>query len=501
MRETFYIELSPEGEQIMRESIRIPHSLEKIHISVKKPAELACSGFLAVYDEKQQLRLQKMLAHGPQELGIGELPQDTSAGAVAGKINTGTWTLIYGNLYADWEKYEGTLPAVVEIEISDEEKALTEPLAQTWMDDEKPFKVNEHLFDWNAVKNKKSAWYKGDFHTHTRLSDGKDTMITAMEKAVDQQMDFYVPTEHNLVHTGWCKTDLLVVPGTEITTSRGHFNIFGITERPTQIDALLQTKDTEVLDQLMLSIIEEANQKHWIVSINHPFLHVWKWLLDAVELSKVQCLEIINDPTYTYAKESNEKAITLIDQLWMDGHKIYGVGGSDAHNLTEERYEGATEPSIIGDPGTYVYCEELSANQLLAAVRAGHMTVTRYCKMEPHIFGDKNTYLPGDEITESSVTYQLKIMGISEYPQVFLVGNTPQDELIKAPLQVVKQSDGSFTVEEKIKIERGVWKWFRMEVRDAKGVFMGYTNPVYSGKKEPKYHTFGEIKHDSGNFI
>ncbi len=50
-------------------------------------------------------------------------------------------------------------------------------------------------------------------------------------------------------------------------------------------------------------------------------------------------------------------------------------------------------------------------------------------------------------------------------------------------------------------MEQETWNWFRMEVRSQTGKFMGYTNPVYAGEKTPKYHTFGDVKNDSGNFI
>ena len=59
-------------------------------------------------------------------------------------------------------------------------------------------------------------------------------------------------------------------------------------------------------------------------------------------LDGVDCLEIINDPTYPDAAHANDKAVHFLDELWNDGYRIYGVGGSDSHNLIEERYEGAT---------------------------------------------------------------------------------------------------------------------------------------------------------------
>lgn len=494
MKEQIRIELPPTGEKMVRESFGVPHALKKIHISVKRPAEFEGAGFLAVYDEKQRLRLQKMLAYGEQELGIGEQAGDTSIGGVPGSIGEGTWTLLYGSLVSDWDSYQGTFPVTIEIQITGEAKVITEPMEQPWLTAEDAFHINEQLFAWGKIHNSKTAWFKGDFHTHTRLSDGKETVENAMKKAADMQLDFYVPTEHNLVHTGWTRTEMLILPGVEITAPLGHFNLFGITERPRQLDALMLADSEEKIAGQMQEIVLEANQKNWIVSVNHPFLHIWKWLLDDLELERVQCLEIVNDPTYPYAAEANERAISFLDALWEDGHRIYGVGGSDAHNLTWERYEGATEPSIAGDPGTFVYCSGLSAEHLLDGVRAGHVVVTRHCCIVPRLYGEEQTYLPGDEIKERSITYELEISGVSEYPEVYLVGNGELGEIIKAPVSVIKKPNGTYLAKKRIKTGRKAWRWFRMEVRDTTGNFMGYTNPVYTGKRESRYRTFGEAK-------
>ena len=77
------------------------------------------------------------------------------------------------------------------------------------------------------------------------------------------------------------------------------------------------------------------------------------------------------------APGSNEMAVRFLDALWQDGHRIYGVGGSDSHNLIDERYEeqsirpfleirrlGMLRGSLCGKPdgrsesGTYV-CDEI----------------------------------------------------------------------------------------------------------------------------------------------
>lgn len=496
MKQKLNIIFQKNGEKIVRESFGIPHSLAKLNISIQIPEIMKCRGFIAIYDAKGEMRLQKMLGHGSQELMIGAEPHDNTIGSVMGKIEEGQWILVMGCLYENWEEAFEKDELEVHVEISDGVEQLNREnvIDKAWFSSEDKFSVNENLFSWGKITNKKTAWFKGDFHTHTQLSDGKQTLKSAMERAEEMEMDFYVPTEHNLVHAGWVDTDKLIVPGVEITTEMGHFNLFGLNKKPEKMEDLMTAGSKEEISNHMLEIIAEAQKEDWIVSVNHPFLHIWKWHLDEVALDDVQCLEIVNDPTYTYAKEANDEAISFLDTLWNEGYKIRGVGGSDAHNLKEERYEGATEPSIVGDPGTYVYCKGLSANNLLEAVLAGHMTVTRHCQLIPEIYGDKEVYLPGDEITERNVTYELEIKGVTEYPQVYMIRNTEEGEILKIPVQVIKKSNGSFYIKEQLKMNRGYWKWVRMEVRDQQGSFLGYTNPIYSGQKMPSLKTFGEAK-------
>lgn len=64
-------------------------------------------------------------------------------------------------------------------------------------------------------------------------------------------------------------------------------------------------------------------------------------------------MEIVNNPTCGYAPEANDEAVSFLDYLWKHGYVVFGLGGSDSHNLESERYEGATEPSIPGGAEGY----------------------------------------------------------------------------------------------------------------------------------------------------
>ena len=274
-------------------------------------------------------------------------------------------------------------------------------------------------------------------------------------------------------------------------TDKGHMNLFGITEMPEKILEIVKHNGEEVIDTYMDQTIAQAKQKGWIRSINHPFLTIWKWQFENTDLRDINCMEIINDPTYPDGPGSNDMAIRFLDQVWNEGIRVFGVGGSDSHNLEDEFYEGASLPSAVGDPATWVFCDGLSPKNLMNAVRQGHLCVTRFCKIEPKIKVDGQDCIPGDEITakKCEITYRAEILGLTEEPEAFLVMNGNYVEL-----PVSSSENGKYHVETHLILENTSWQWIRLEVRTKKKEFLGYVNPVFRGKKEPERITFGEIK-------
>lgn len=409
---------------------------------------------------------------------------DTTIGGVPGGIKAGIWTVTLG-IFSDYLEKCNEESMVIELNITDKDGVITEIIGEElWVDNG----LAISNYDYNKVYNEEHKWYKGDFHTHTTLSDGKESVRSAMVKAKKMAMDFYVPTEHNLMHTGWCSTDVMILPGIEITTERGHCNLFDVKEIPEIIFNMIDGSKVLDMDEEMESAIEKANKSNSIVSINHPFLTVWKWKYHKTLLDNVHCIEIVNDPTYTYAKESNEKAIKFIDLLWEDGHRIWGIGGSDSHNLIDELYEGATEPSVAGDPATFVFCKGLTANNLINSVKNGHISVSRNCNITPLFTQGEDNFLPGEKInTNEPINCQVKVSNINEIPVIYAVIN---NEKIKLP--VIKEED-YYSAEISITFNSSEYKWMRFDIRRNNGEFMAYTNPIYSGEKTSKYKTFGEI--------
>lgn len=486
---TFKIDKSSNG--INKFSLNITEELEYIHIDVLIPNNLKYASFIVVEDEKSNIRLQKLLGYGEQRLGIGKTPMVTTIGGVPGGIGIGQWkiTLVIFKDYLG--RCIGEESINIDINVSDKKENITEPIGEvTWVDGEHGLMVDDENYNMKKLYNSDFRWYKGDFHTHTTLSDGKETVVNAMKKAKDMNLDFYIPTEHNLMHTGWKNSDIMILPGIEITTEDGHCNLFNIKSMPKIVVDMFSSIKEINMEEAIKETVKEAKENNCVVSINHPFLTEWKWRYYNLELKYVDCIEIINDPTYTYAKNSNEKALKFIDLLWEDGHKIWGIGGSDAHNLIEERYEGASEPSIAGDPGTFIFCEGLTPENLLKSVKNGHIYVSRKCTIIPEIIVGNRKYIPGDKIDiddEEYIDYKVKISNLNEEPLAYAIINNKKVEI------PIKCKENMYFAEIRTKFNREQYNWMRVEIRKANGDFLAYVNPIYYGEKESKYNLFGEF--------
>lgn len=473
----------------------LEETYHNLQIQLQIEEKLIYKIFVFLEDPNHVLRFQKMISHGEHRYQIGNEGETTSLGGYPGPIPKGTWRC---SIYTLHENYQELFQeeSVVTVTISGNVKEEVEGTIGSipWVD----YKAETNTltlskYDESNSYHNQPMWYAGDFHTHTRLSDGKAFVPEAMEHAGRMNLHFYVTTEHNVIHTGMIPTQILVIPGIEMTTEFGHLNIFGLKEVPDWVIPMLASADDHLATmEKMVEVLEANRQKGYINSINHPFLHVWKWEIFNTPLELIDTIEIINDPIYDYAKESNDLAITFIDLLWEDGYHIYGVGGSDAHNLPEERYEGANLPSIVGDPKTIVYSDTLSSKAILENVKKGHICISRFIDIQPKILltmeSNAVEVLPGDQLPNVCITdpytieYQVTLNHVREDLLVtLLVDGKPRK------VQKVEGTKGDQTVCFLYEGEKKSYSWIRIDIRNLHGDFIGYINPIYVGEKKHQY--------------
>lgn len=409
---------------------------------------------------------------------------------IQGNIEKGNYKLEVFGINSRKISYE------IELEQCDlEEKKAEEMDYDIWAKglSEEGLSLNGYEFNKNIDGQK--AWYKGDFHTHTTLSDGKQTQSELMKQAEEMNLDFFVATDHNILPAKWVKGKVLVIPGMEITPISTHFNAIGLKK---WIDFRVNSKDGGLATETgMIRLLKEVKKSGALCSINHPELVPWQWSNLKAPLENVDAMEIINDPTFPDNREATEKALLLWNTLWNDGYHICGIGGSDSHLLPCEKYEGADKPSVIGDPGTYVF-GGLSSEEIINGVKSCNVYVSRGPKITMEISCKGQFYLPGNDLSElfmeenseEEVSYRIKLKGIDEKCEIILVENGNAKKCISV------ENDKSYTVA--LTWIGKQYAWNRLELRNDKGELLLFTNPVYKGYKKTSLVNWGELKDKIG---
>src|SRR5690625_125978 len=349
--------------------ITIPEGVASLHVDtqIDKAVWLTCM----VYDEQKSLRAQLLRAGKSGSILIHEQTDLGSPYTISGPIQPGKWVIDMTILSRTEISANDSW---CEITVRSNQGARNEKEADTLIwSDENGTDFSLTGFDNHQVFQSEKQWYKGDFHTHTTYTDGEMSREDNIEMTKKQGLDFFVATDHNIVPTSWfAKTDTLVIPGTEVTSTLGHFNIINPNTSPFVKQRVRDMYEEEGMNQIIAQDYGDA-----LVSINHPFLKGCPWICQATNLENIDTLEIMNDPTYPDNLEAIEHALVAWNLLLNDGYQITGIGGSDSHLRPDDHYDGSADPSLIGDPGTFVHCDQLTAHHLMDSVRRGYVTVSR----------------------------------------------------------------------------------------------------------------------------
>jgi hypothetical protein len=206
-------------------------------------------------------------------------------------------------------------------------------------------------------------WYRGDLHMHTIYSDGSGTPADVAVAAVEAGLDFYGITDHNRAQSpvdlvpqggGWP----VLVPGVEVTTYAGHFNVWG-TDRWYDF--------REPTAEGLQRAVDAARADGGTVSLNHPkpFGPAWEY----PEVTGFHTIEAWNGWWAVFNAQSLafwQRQLGREDALPM-------IGGSDMHQCRSHGApERPLEPPRIGFPTTWVRVEgELTPAAILQAVREG----------------------------------------------------------------------------------------------------------------------------------
>jgi len=342
------------------------------------------------------------------------------------------------------------------------------------------------------VLNPKPGWYKGDLHSHTGLTDATCKSQSGANvpcppsrlfaAAASQGLDFLAVTDHNtqahfneMMQAQLYYDKLLLIAGEEVTTVKGHANVWG-TEGFLDYRAA-QTGFT------VNDLFDQAHQLHALVSINHAY---WPWdgrcpgcgwgWAPITDYSKVDAIEIINGyhEHGSWFTPPPGNGVSFWEAQLTKGLRPTGVGGGDEHRAGEQ----LPLNDGVGIPTTVVYARELSQPAILEGIKAGHVYVKVTGPQGPDLYLKAGGAIMGDEITAPAgqfVTFTLNCPNAAaNIPRILLDGKSP-------PSNPNLDPTGSLVLQWK---SDGKRHWLRAELDDPNGEPVTLTNPIYINWKQ-----------------
>lgn len=226
------------------------------------------------------------------------------------------------------------------------------------------------------------GWYRGDLHMHDANSDGSCVsrsgervpcpLFRTVEAAAAAGLDFIAVTDHNTTaHFDGLRElqpyfdKILLIPGVEVTTFKGHANVLGASGF---VDFRIGTPGVANLGGLQDRVAASGA----ILSLNHPAAPTGEdcmgcgWVWPDTDYDKIVAIEVVNGPI----AEGRYGGLEFWYARLNEGHRLTGIAGSDNHDPDAP---GGKPP--IGRPATVVHAAALSRDGILDGIRGGNVFI------------------------------------------------------------------------------------------------------------------------------
>ncbi len=426
----------------------------KIYVHLQYNKEPKNILYLQLYDYRRFRGIGKYTANiKKNEIEIFITPTCASPGALFGNIPKGRWI-------AEIDSVE--VFAICKYHLSIEIYYDNNTVSR--------FAIKKPTQKKHIVSNEK-RWYRGDLHIHSQESDGKEPVKEIIKAARENRLDFIAITDHNTI-SSWQyfkrHKDILLIPGVEVTTPRGHANALGIDD---WIDWRIGYRNRTIFD-----IIKDTRSKGGIFCINHPRIlnhngHV-SWNYQGIDYHQVDAIEIWNAPWLLKNTRSNEMARSLWNDLLNQGYRLTAVAGSDLHSF--DLYA-----KRLGSLLNYIYCENLSQEALLQGIKSGKVFMTAGPMVDFNAIYKGKTYMIGEEIVPSEnqvVEFHIGVTNTEEELELRII----QDGYILKKYSCPPKEKLNLYFE-KVVHDTG---WYRIELHhkitdDEEDSLVAITNPIY----------------------
>jgi hypothetical protein len=316
-------------------------------------------------------------------------------------------------------------------------------------------------------------WYRGNLHTHTKISDGNTSPGAVAQWYRDNDYDFLSLTDHNkLADPDAAAAEMppradpkknkpfLLIPGEELsdgykTGNRGHalhYTVLGISR-------VIEPQGGKDFNEVTARSMKAVADVGGMLILNHPNF-VWsvtaddiKGFGDLTHFEVWNAVPVVNNLGGVDAPSTEE----MWDSVLSTGRQLYGIAGDDAHDFITMGHKR-------GNPGRAwmgVRAGELTTTGIVSALKSGDF----YC----------SSGVEFDDIATTGNTLGLRIRKIPTFPgweeryRTTFIGKNGR----------VLKTDGSMTPSYKLKPGD---LYVRARVVSSNG-FLAWSQPLFRGGK------------------
>lgn len=214
----------------------------------------------------------------------------------------------------------------------------------------------------------------------------------------------------------YTSAEVVLLYGVEWTSDRGHGNVWAA--EPFDYAQLWQANNRSGEDEKMQAdpylAITAAHEQEALFSINHPdayFCCPWELTVE----NRLDAIEVWN-ALYRLPNLNFLASNSFWDRQLIQGRRMTGVGGSDTHNLKGIQARAFGH----GNPTTWVYAQERSAEAVLEAIRRGRVTIS-WAPVAPRLElsadtdgDDEYETMMGDNVLYTGDPLKLRIAVVTE---------------------------------------------------------------------------------------
>ena len=219
--------------------------------------------------------------------------------------------------------------------------------------------------------DQKNNWYKGNLHTHTKLSDGLAEPSESIEAYKNRGYNFLAITDHRKLYNGIEESDFLILSGIEFdindySGNRKAWHIVGIgMDNSTSVEDILHPVNETITPQYYVNNIIKNNG---IAILAHP---AWSLLShdDVMSLEGYLGFEVWN--TVSHTKSNRGDSTLYVDLIAVQSEYPLIFASDDTHFYNTDLFGGY----IMVNSGT------MKKEDIINNIKNGNF----YCSQGPEI--------------------------------------------------------------------------------------------------------------------